>query len=156
MNSTLQKYLVRKYHIFFDYLKKDKSDIMLPIYFGFECGDGWFHLLDTLMNRIKTHCSYNKVEPIKIKQVKEKFGTLRFYYQGGDDIIFGMVRMAESMSAKICEDCGTMDGVGITERRWVHVCCHDCYSKNERLSDLKWIPSKTERMLKIARLLKNE
>jgi hypothetical protein len=40
-------------------------------------------------------------------QVKEKFGTLRFYYSGGDDIIDGMVRMAESMSAVTCEECGS-------------------------------------------------
>ena len=39
-------------------------------------------------------------------QVKEKFGTLRFYYTGGDDRIDGMVRMAESMSAVTCETCG--------------------------------------------------
>jgi len=39
-------------------------------------------------------------------QVKEKFGTLRFYYHGGDDRIEGMVRMAESMSSVTCEECG--------------------------------------------------
>jgi hypothetical protein len=38
--------------------------------------------------------------------VKEKFGTLRFYYTGGDDIIDGMVQMAESMSGVTCEECG--------------------------------------------------
>jgi len=39
-------------------------------------------------------------------QIKEKFGTLRFYYNGGDDTIGGMVRMAESMSSVTCEECG--------------------------------------------------
>ena len=39
-------------------------------------------------------------------QVKEKFGTLRFYTHGGDDVTRGMERMAESMSAVICEECG--------------------------------------------------
>jgi len=39
-------------------------------------------------------------------QVKEKFGTLRFYYNGGDDVIGGMVQMAESMSGVTCEECG--------------------------------------------------
>ena len=38
-------------------------------------------------------------------QVKEKFGTLRFYYYGGDDYCRGVEAMAESMSAKTCEDC---------------------------------------------------
>lgn len=39
-------------------------------------------------------------------QVKEKFGTLRFYYGGGDDVIRGIERMADSMSAVMCEECG--------------------------------------------------
>jgi hypothetical protein len=39
-------------------------------------------------------------------QVKEKFGTLRFYYSGGDDIVGGIERMADSMSAVMCEECG--------------------------------------------------
>jgi len=39
-------------------------------------------------------------------QVKEKYGTLRFYYYGGDDYCHGVESMAESMSAKTCEDCG--------------------------------------------------
>lgn len=47
------------------------------------------------------------VPQVVVSQVKEKFGTLRFYYNGGDDEISGMVRMAESMSAVTCEECGT-------------------------------------------------
>ena len=46
------------------------------------------------------------VPQVTLDQVKEKFGTLRFYYTGGDDIIYGMVRMAESMSGVTCEECG--------------------------------------------------
>ena len=46
------------------------------------------------------------IPQVVVEQVKEKFGTLRFYYQGGDDAIDGMVRMAESMSAVTCEECG--------------------------------------------------
>jgi len=43
---------------------------------------------------------------VTVDQVKEKFGTLRFYYTGGDDYISGLVSMAESMSAVTCEECG--------------------------------------------------
>lgn len=39
-------------------------------------------------------------------QVKEKFGTLRFYYEGGDPWVDGITSMAESMSARTCEECG--------------------------------------------------
>lgn len=39
-------------------------------------------------------------------QVKEKFGTLRFYYYGGDDYCRGVESLADSMSAVTCEVCG--------------------------------------------------
>jgi hypothetical protein len=50
------------------------------------------------------------VQQVVVTQVKEKFGTLRFYYDGGDDIIDGMVRMAEGMSGCTCEECGKPGG----------------------------------------------
>ena len=40
------------------------------------------------------------------EQIKEKFGGLRFYYQGGDDFIHGAVWFAETMSTNLCEECG--------------------------------------------------
>jgi hypothetical protein len=46
------------------------------------------------------------VDQVIATQIKEKFGTLRFYYHGGDEYIEGIVRMAESMSATTCEVCG--------------------------------------------------
>lgn len=46
------------------------------------------------------------VPQVVASQVKEKFGGLRFYYSGGDNQIFGMTRIAESMSYRTCEECG--------------------------------------------------
>ena len=46
------------------------------------------------------------IHQVTVTQVKEKFGTLRFYYSGGDEYIDGLVSMAESMSACTCEECG--------------------------------------------------
>lgn len=81
------------------------------MYWGFECGDGWFNILNQLMGNIQHHIdSKNKKEEVVpqvvLDQVKEKFGTLRFYYTGGDDYIRGMVSMAEAMSGVTCEVCG--------------------------------------------------
>lgn len=47
-----------------------------------------------------------RVEHVYVRQIKEKFGGLRFYYDGGDDQIYGMVRMAETWAAYSCEECG--------------------------------------------------
>lgn len=46
------------------------------------------------------------IPEVKISQIKEKFGTLRFYYYGGDDVIQGMVSFAEALSKNICEMTG--------------------------------------------------
>jgi len=64
------------------------------------------------------------VEQVVATQIKEKFGTLRFYYSGGDQYIRGLESMAESMTSRICEDCGSPGVARSTEkRRWVRVLC---------------------------------
>ena len=108
---------------------------------GFDCGDGWFNILDQLMSNIQHHIDWNnqnfdkgykqykQVAQVTLDQVKEKFGTLRFYYTGGDDIIDGMVRMAESMSGCTCEECGNIGksrGGG-----WIHTYCDPCEEARE-------------------------
>jgi hypothetical protein len=108
---------------------------------GFECGDGWFNILDQLMGNIQHHIDWNnqnfekgytqykQVAQVTLDQVKEKFGTLRFYYTGGDDIVDGMVRMAESMTGVTCEECGNPG-----EQRgggWIHTYCEPCEIKRE-------------------------
>jgi len=74
-------------------------------------------------------------------QVKEKFGTLRFYYDGGDRYIDGLVNMAESMSAVTCEVCGNPGK--IRTGGWVRTLC-DTHAV-ERGYDLEEI--KTEEKL---------
>lgn len=47
------------------------------------------------------------VEKITVAQIKQKFGSLRFYYDGnGDDTIRGMVQLAEYISSHTCEITG--------------------------------------------------
>jgi hypothetical protein len=46
------------------------------------------------------------IPEVKIGQIKEKFGTLRFYYDGGDEVIRGMVSFAEALSGNTCEMTG--------------------------------------------------
>jgi hypothetical protein len=44
--------------------------------------------------------------PVVIDQYKEKFGTLRVYFDGGDDVVKGMVHYAEHLSSLTCQDTG--------------------------------------------------
>ena len=123
--------------------------------FGIECGSGWFPLLDALCYQIQTYIDYrvefnkriierNKetdpegqidqqmvfeyIPQVTVTQVKEKYGTLRFYYDGGDETIDGMVRMAEAMSSITCEQCGNLGRM--RGRHWFYTAC-DEHSKEE-------------------------
>ena len=87
-------------------INRDLSMTETCMCWGFECGDGWFQLLNQLMGNIQTYIDWQNrekevVRQVTLDQVKEKFGTLRFYYTGGDDYIRGLVAMAESMLSLI-------------------------------------------------------
>jgi hypothetical protein len=61
------------------------------------------------------------VPQVVVEQIKEKFGGLRFYYEGGDDQISGMVRMAESWASHACEECGAPGTSG--GKGWIRTLC---------------------------------
>ena len=61
------------------------------------------------------------VQQVVAVQVKEKFGTLRFYYSGGNEYVSGLVAMAESMSGVTCERCGTPGR--LQGRGWIKTLC---------------------------------
>ena len=74
-------------------------------------GPGWYNLIYTLTNCIDNHVEWKNKrdktdEKLHIAQIKEKFGGLRYYIDGGDETIYGMIRLAESLSFTICEECG--------------------------------------------------
>lgn len=183
MREELDKLLCERYpKIFRDRYAAPSQTCM---YWGIDCGDGWFDLLDTLCHTIQSHIDHTRrqrtrdlrfnralgralqgdttrlmayfgyragdgdkarewakkrvaevmagPEPqakipkvacpqVVAAQVKEKFGTLRFYYDGGDDFVYGAVAVAETMSGMLCEDCGA-PGV-LRPGRWVRTLCN--------------------------------
>jgi hypothetical protein len=138
MNQELDQLLCEKYPKMM--VNRDKSMMETCMCWGFECGDGWFTILDQLMGNIQHHIDWNnknfekgykqykQVPQVTLDQVKEKFGTLRFYYQGGDDEISGMVRMAESMSSVTCEQCGNPGTTG--GQGWITTLCETHRNNN--------------------------
>jgi hypothetical protein len=54
---------------------------------------------------------------VYVAQIKDKFGGLRFYYDGGDEIVDGMVRFAEYLCSKTCEETGA-EGNLCVRRSW--------------------------------------
>ena len=132
MKQELDQLLCEKYPKMMVNRNKNMQETCMC--WGFECGDGWFNILDQLMGNIQHHIDWKNrkeevIAQVTLDQVKEKFGTLRFYYSGGDDAIDGMVRMAESMSGVTCEECSApaqTHGPG-----WIRTICEPCETKRE-------------------------
>lgn len=136
------KWLYRQYYL-------DKRHTCMC--WGFSCGDGWFDILwmlslaiedevnpnwfqknypelyDVLCNKL---CKFklgakfvNKFMPYlpSAGQVKEKFGTLRFYIDGGSDRIEDLIVIAERATAQTCEQCG--DNGHLFTKGWCYVTC---------------------------------
>jgi hypothetical protein len=102
-------------------------------YGGFACGPGWWPMLETLCATIQSHIDQSKgaCPQVTIEQIKEKFGTLRFYYQGGDEFVSGAVWFAESMSGTICEECGSPGKP--TQGGWIQTLCDFHIAEKEAL-----------------------
>lgn len=107
---------------------------------GFECGSGWYNIIDALCSNIQSYIHnnnnwreqllknnpYNNKIPDELPQVvavqvKEKFGGLRFYVDRSDSVVDALISMAESMSYRTCEVCGSPG----TPRRggWIRTLC---------------------------------
>ena len=103
-------------------LHEDYPNLFKRIFF--ECGSGWYELLNELAKKITDHCKDKGIE-IHASQVKEKYGGLRFYVDSATDEIYDLIDQAEKKSFDICEICGEL-GTLRTDNKWCSVRCHDC------------------------------
>ena len=95
------------------------------------CLPGWLDLIDELCGTLKTYLkAHPEVPEVRVRQVKEKFGGLRFYYSGGDTACREVVAAAEQRSLSTCEVCGQTGTLG--GERWLSVRCSD---------HIDWTPS---------------
>ncbi len=142
MTDEKDKLLCEKYPKIF----RDRNGSMHEtcMCWGFDHGDGWFNIIDTLCGTIQHHTDWKRKQQPYCKmpddvfeenhqpvasQVKEKFGGLRFYCDNTDDYIDGAISIAESMSYRICEDCGSP---GTTRGKgWIRTICDACNDKSK-------------------------
>lgn len=112
-------------------------------------GNGWYNIISTLCDLISAKVlsarsllryeiehkgDSNRITAIEselaaaleelptITYVKEKFGTLRFYVNGGNDTMYHYIDFAEAHSYTTCEICGA-PGVSRTGG-WVKTLCN--------------------------------
>lgn len=85
---------------------------------GRPVGRGWLSIISDLDAKLyKIHPDY------RIAQIKEKFGTLRYYVDGVSHLGQELIRQAERLSAKTCEECGKP---GVLRRGgWLNTLCDE-------------------------------
>lgn len=98
----------------------------------FECGPGWKKIIADLSDALEKEISKMKEEgtseqwlPYAI-QVKEKYGTLRFYMFTETDEIIDLIEKAQDLSQDTCEMCGEKGT--LQNRHWIEVLCDKCKS----------------------------
>ena len=191
MKAELQRKIFEKYPKIFGDRTKPMTETCMC--WGLEVGDGWYNLIDILCEALTyTYTTsvevdeedgkrlgiepstiggetvyYFTVQPpqVKASQVKEKYGTLRFYYYLESDekniylletkkypelqkindrfsnYIDGIVHYAETASGRTCEETGQLGelhATGGTRRGWLKTLNRE-YAKTE-LSDRDYIP----------------
>ena len=82
----------------------------------FEIESGWYGLIKNLIVEL-LEAGWDR----EVHQVKQKFGTLRFYTGGGTDRIWEIIREYERVSAVTCEVCGEVGE--IRSGSWVETLC---------------------------------
>ena len=134
MKQELQDKLKAQYPELLRNLDGDVTAAPLSMW-GIECPNGWYHLLDMLCRTVSREVArINKEHPelelkVAAEQIKEKFGTLRFYYSQdlrsdhefqelapdlkakvdrSTLLIRGAVSFAEDLSEKVCVGCGIL------------------------------------------------
>jgi hypothetical protein len=94
-------------------------------WYGCVAPDGWKDIV------LKADAMLAYMDPkYKITQIKEKWGTLRYYFETEKsgielDIMYAIATQAEAYSASVCETCGKF-GELRTERRYIQTLCSKC------------------------------
>ncbi|MCT7523088.1 hypothetical protein N5T57_09145 [Aliarcobacter cryaerophilus] len=97
---------------------------------AFEFKNGWTDLVYSLGKDIEDLCKLTNCELPLIQQIKEKFGTLRFYYNTlnsqypeiVEKSIRALVFQAEIKSSNTCEICGKYGEVRVDGGIYTTVC----------------------------------
>jgi hypothetical protein len=122
--------------------------------YGCDCNDGWYEVIRGLCRDIADAYAERGLEPDVVpEQIKEKFGTLRFYYSlsstgesplvldflgSGDSLTFSpnqsemgkvvreIVNKWQKASAQTCEFCGVAGE--LRDLLWIRTLCEECYA----------------------------
>ena len=131
MNAEHTQTLFDEFSDLFRGRNKSLMESLMP--FGFECEDGWFDIVYNLSKELAEYAKKNNCD-IEASQVKEKFGTLRFYVRSEcADKIYETIAKYEKLSASTCELCGE-PGILIKKTGWYMTRCE----KHKDITQREW------------------
>lgn len=134
MSPELDEKLVKAYPILFG--DRYKSEMETCMCWGFECSDGWYDLIEEASRKLEA-INAKITDPkqrIIAAQVKEKFGTLRFYIDGApeqyQEEVYAIIDEAERKSGVTCESCGKAGKV--SGPGWIRCLCDECRGERQK------------------------
>ncbi|WP_167631594.1 hypothetical protein [Mariprofundus ferrooxydans] len=83
----------------------------------------WFRIIEQLSADIMRLAVQSGTDVPEVRQVKEKFGGLRFYIDGGSQAIYDRIDEAEELSFHVCEVCGKVGK--IRRGGWIRTLCEE-------------------------------
>lgn len=89
-------------------------------YYFFDIYNGWYGLVKELITKL-LEAGWDGI----LCQVKEKYGTLRFYIGSSNDEVFDLINEYELLSSSTCEVCGSKGEI-ISQSGWLKTSCKTC------------------------------
>jgi ribosomal protein L37AE/L43A len=87
-----------------------------------DVGRGWYGLLKELIEDLIA-AGWDR----QVLQIKEKFGTLRFYVKDRRSEFQARIDVAVEQSARMCELCGKPGSLRVTTAGWYCTRCNACW-----------------------------
>lgn len=140
--DEFDKFMCEKFPILF--AQRNQSPTETCMYWGFDVGQGWYPVLHEMCEKLMLICdAYNW--RIEFVQIKEKYGSGRFYFQsmGPNDeidstksevienLITDIIHNAEEISRYICAETGKWYDDTISLGGWVYDCCAEAIIERE-------------------------
>lgn len=126
MKKELENKLKKKFPSLYKNLYKENTCMQ----WGIECDDGWYDLIYNLSSELDSWCKQNKLQ-VNAAQIKEKFGTLRFYFNSANvftnnqyEEISSIVYKYEKLSGTVCELTGNVGELKV-KGYWYKTLCKE-------------------------------
>jgi hypothetical protein len=126
--SQFENYLLERYPALFHV-----SEITGKPYCqcGISCPPGWRSIVDELCTHIVRLFSERQNANIKICQIKEKFASLRIYYDGQDEVIEELIDFTCLVCEDICRETGRFGATVYDNRGWLQNLCPEMIEKQK-------------------------